>query len=86
MTDIKSFTTWGVRRGVLWKGWKCFFDRVTILLHQCNDTKITYPQFYSYLRDILHIVKYCFVTRCFSVPLKNCTLATKMNLLPQFLT
>ena len=49
MIDIKIFTTKGVR-GVLWEGGKCFFDRVTILFDQCNNTNIAYRQFYSYLR------------------------------------
>ena len=29
---------------------KCFFDGVTILIHQCNNTNIAYQQFYSCLR------------------------------------
>ena len=38
MMDIKDFTTEGVRSDAVGGG-KCFFDRVTILFHQCNNTK-----------------------------------------------
>ena len=37
--DIKIFTTGGVRGGAVGGG-KCFFDRATILFHQCNNTTL----------------------------------------------
>ena len=45
MMDIKIFTIGG---GAVGLG-KCFFDRVTILFHQCDNIIITYQQFYSCL-------------------------------------
>ena len=55
----------------------CIFVRVTILFHQCNNTNITYEQFYSYLRWYFTHCKYCYLTMCVSFPLKNCSLAIK---------
>ena len=48
MMDIKIFTTRGVRGGggAVGEG-KSFFDTETILFHQCNNTNITYQEFYS---------------------------------------
>ena len=65
MMDIKKFTTG--RGAVRWR--KCFFDRVTILFHQCNNTNITYQQF-SYLRWYFTHCYYCDTTMCFPIPLK----------------
>ena len=50
MMDIKIFTTGGVREGGCCGSGEWFFDRVATLFHQCNNTNITYQQFYSYLR------------------------------------
>ena len=55
---------------VLWEGGKCFFDRVTILFHQCNNTTIAYQQFYSDLRYCFILSLYFYLTMCFSIPLK----------------
>ena len=55
--------------GVLLGGGNVFFDRVTILFHQCNNTNITYQQF-SYLRWYFTHCYYCDTTMCFSIPLK----------------
>ena len=57
MIDMKIFTTGTIglqimsvfeTGGAVGRG-KCFFDRVTILFHHCNNTNITYQQFYSCL-------------------------------------
>ena len=48
MVDIKIFITVD-RGGALVRG-KCFLGKVTILFNQCNNTNITYQQFYSCLR------------------------------------
>ena len=54
MIDIKNLQPgggWVGLGGVLWRGENVFFfDRVTILFHQCNNTNNTYQQFYSCLR------------------------------------
>ena len=55
---------------------KCFFDKATILFHQCNNTNITYQQFILVYIDILHIENIVML-RCFSPPVKNGTLSTK---------
>ena len=40
---------------LLWRGEIFFFDRVTILFHQCNNTIITYQRFILVYVDILQI-------------------------------
>ena len=42
MMDIKILSTEGVQGGAV-GGEKCFFDRVTILFHQCNNTNCYVP-------------------------------------------
>ena len=48
MVDITICTTGGVRGGAVGRE-NIFFDGVTILFHQCNNTKITYQQFFTCL-------------------------------------
>ena len=69
------------------KNFRWFFDRVPILLHQCNNTNITYEQFYSCLHwYFTHY--YCHVTMSFSPPppLKIALWILKLKLFKQFLT
>ena len=61
------FTT-GALDGVLRQGGKCFFDRVTLLFHQCNNTNITYQQFILVYVDILHIVNIVMLRCIFPAP------------------
>ena len=48
--EINFFTAGGVCGGAVGERGNVFFDRVTILSHQYNNTNITYQQFYSCLR------------------------------------
>ena len=55
--------------GVRWE-WENVFRTVTILFNQCNNTNITYQQFYSCLHWYLTQILNCYVTMFFPPPEK----------------